>query len=559
MPGELHGQQWPERTCHGCRAAAHSIQSPSMSESTGTGADADWIAVTLYGEDGKPLSAVDVQLTPGGQSQPTDSSGFVKFTGLPALPSGTSFYQIQVTGYAPLPILTRQSGGEPFDKPDDPLGAGSEPTTLQEGFNLLHQPTHLLSPRNTWTDAMANPPAPLAAGETPPPLLDLPIVAMLGPDTNPAGGDREFKEIFCGDQTDDPVGRYFKMSYVTQPALPIRGGQPGVIRVDQEKVIRQLRDEVQLTRTMGVPREFWIVTVPSSSEQRGHHTAWDRFPDEVDGAGHQVIHWVEPEYQARLRHAYLLLACGIARYVFISGGSIDPTKPWWNDALAGFQHMIDTYADHWSSLPGSITAGIDGHAHELKQRLIVDPWAIHSETNIRNGSRLSAALDLERTLISTTYGGKAAQGQWFTMGGFSAWCEDFCCCCNPSKQSFHTKCERKYGGRLGQFRELPRNISAGGAKIPGGCCGNEKGIFGTASFDFPKDKNPLYSLIPFQPRGPGASCSTYTTGIIIQWGIPQDLLLANKYSGWPPPAAGSSSSDSSDPTLVAWDHVDNRD
>ena len=153
-------------------------------------------------------------------------------------------------------------------------------------------------------------------------------------------------------------------------------------------------------------QEYSIALVPGSSERMGHHKAWTR--STVDR------HWVEPEFRARLRHAFLLLYEGIVHTVVISGASIDADKPEYNEAIYGFREMVDEYGQLWR---GSPHAGRD----RLEQRLIVDPWAVHSQTNIRNGDRVTLYAGLERNLVVSTAGRSQpgnrlgyTQGWWFS-------------------------------------------------------------------------------------------------------------------------------------------------
>src|SRR5258708_36961442 len=69
-------------------------------------------------------------------------------------------------------------------------------------------------------------------------------------------------------------------------------------------------------------KEYWIEMVPGSAEAKGHHGAWD-------GPG------VEGVYQARLDHARRILQAGRVRFIFVSGGSIDPKRPDYNEGYRG--------------------------------------------------------------------------------------------------------------------------------------------------------------------------------------------------------------------------------
>jgi hypothetical protein len=330
----------------------------------------------------------------------------------------------------------------------------------------------------------------------------------------------EFQEIFLGDHIDPATSkRYFHAEYPKSPQT--------TIDVHQEDVIRQLIAEVKYTVRSGAPREFWIANVPSSDEACGHHSAFDqRSPTNPnDPKGPSSKPWVEPEYRARLRHAYMLLATGIVRYVFISGGQVDPrpaSKDWWNSAMFGWKEMVDTYSEHWRSRPLSVRDGLAGPHDRLESRLIVDPWALHSETNVRNCARLCALLGLDRTLITTT-GGCCGQGALFAdtcgpnfMDVFLA-CD---CCKTVLHQSFGGSCKRKYGAHLGDFKILDGACPTG--------VHDKDGIFGTGLREF----RGVRALQPIPD---------YQTVVILQSKIPQALLLSGSETlpGWPPSDHGS--------------------
>ena len=198
--------------------------------------------------------------------------------------------------------------------------------------------------------------------------------------------------------------------------------------------------------------DFQLAVVPGTSELLGHHTAWAK---RLDG------HWVEPEFRARLRGAFVLLASGAVKGIVISGGSVDagsPGSPGYNEALCGYKDLMTTYAARFRS-----TAASKGAA--LEMRVMVEPWAIHSEDNVRNGDRLSLLLGLDRNLVVTT-AGKHKQGWWFThhkatanLGAIAIrW------------GAFDPHCKKDLGYPLGAF---------------GGIGGGGGGAFGTGEQAFP--------------------------------------------------------------------------
>ncbi|MSP60474.1 MAG: hypothetical protein EXR72_09050 [Myxococcales bacterium] len=180
-------------------------------------------------------------------------------------------------------------------------------------------------------------------------------------------------------------------------------------RVDNRAAIERLLDELT-----GEPeREFWLAVVPGCSEANGHHKAWISDPDDEEPK------LVEPQFECRLDRAFRLLACGAVRALVVSGGSIDAAAPDYNEGTRGRAQILIDHEEAWRRSPFC-----DGES--LAERLIVDPWAIHSTSNVRNGDRLSVLLGLDRNLVVTT-SGTFRQGWWFTsttIGSFS----DVCYC-----------------------------------------------------------------------------------------------------------------------------------
>ena len=214
--------------------------------------------------------------------------------------------------------------------------------------------------------------------------------------------------------------------------------------------------------------EFWVALVPGSSEANGHHRAWvPKSPDDT---------LVEPEYCARLRHAYRLLDAGIVSYVMVSGGSIDDAAPDYNEGLRGRQQLLDECAGAFASSPSS-----GGDA--LASRVIVDPFAIHSVSNVRNADRVAAFLGLDRLLVVTT-SGFAKQGWWLTN--------------DPLIGSFNSACNSQLGYRLGTFTQLD----------PGPDGGN---IFGTGARD-------------------GAPPQPFATEVILHWNVNPQVMTDGNWS-----------------------------
>jgi hypothetical protein len=170
--------------------------------------------------------------------------------------------------------------------------------------------------------------------------------------------------------------------------------------------------------------EYALALVPGSSEAACHHCSWTRKDDP---------HWVEPNYRSRLRHAFLLLYEGVVHTLVISGGSIDPQHPEYNEAVFGFRELISEYGGRWPK-------NADGSHDKLEDRIIVDPWAIHSEVNVRNADRLTRLLGLERNLIVTEVGSIKRQGWYFVH--------------HTAPLAFDHRASGQFGFSLGEFGEL---------------------------------------------------------------------------------------------------------
>jgi hypothetical protein len=161
-------------------------------------------------------------------------------------------------------------------------------------------------------------------------------------------------------------------------------------------------------RSSPMQPEYALAVVPGSSEGMGHHVAWQQ-----GGGGDS--HWVEPNFRSRLRHAFLLLLDGAVGAILISGGSIDAAHPDYNEAVYGYRELISEYGALYKSRTGG----------KLEDHVVVDPFAIHSEVNVRNGDRLTRLLGLDRNIVVTETGSMKRQGWWFTnaIGGFGLHCE----------------------------------------------------------------------------------------------------------------------------------------
>lgn len=290
------------------------------------------------------------------------------------------------------------------------------------------------------------------------------------------------------------------------------GSERMEISADHSTVVDKLLGELEVAFTS---QEFWIVNVPSCSEQIAPHRAWNRAPEPDPGGSR---HWVEPEYRAKLRAAYLLLASGIARYIFISGGEIDteaayhqPSGPIYPyiDALFGKQELLELYRSHWNSVPRAFRRDLRtpdtgvGALDPLEMRILVDPYALHTETNVRNCDRFCAHVGLDRNLIATSFG-----RPWSNVEGGEPPLRD-----DDAGRELGATGERRhdlaepqwnygqgdyYSGTLpglvfhsryldtvnyepGSFVRLPTNVT----RFNGDCDAGE-GVFGTGNIDFPE-------------------------------------------------------------------------
>lgn len=136
-------------------------------------------------------------------------------------------------------------------------------------------------------------------------------------------------------------------------------------------------------RNTVAPRDLWLAVVPGASEQWGHHRAP---PARSDADGTRV----SDQFLSRIDHAMSLLTRDVVRYVLISGGSVDARRPEYNEALRGRAALLARHAARWTG-PGA-----------LQDRVLVDPVACHSTTNLRNAARLAVQLGLDRVVIATS-------------------------------------------------------------------------------------------------------------------------------------------------------------
>jgi len=136
-------------------------------------------------------------------------------------------------------------------------------------------------------------------------------------------------------------------------------------------------------RSTLAPRDLWLAVVPGASEQWGHHRAP---PMRLDADGTRI----SEEFIARIDHAMSLLTRDVVRFVLLSGGSVDARRPEYNEALRGRAALLARHAARWQG------------SGALEDRVLVDPVACHSTTNLRNAARLAVHLGLDRFVIATS-------------------------------------------------------------------------------------------------------------------------------------------------------------
>jgi DUF218 domain len=172
----------------------------------------------------------------------------------------------------------------------------------------------------------------------------------------------------------------------------------------------------------------WLVLVPGTSEQWGHHKAP---PRDVEARGV----FVSDEFAARLERGFNLLQTGVGRYLLISGGAVDENRPDYVEAERGRDYILATFLERWT------------HDEPLSDRILLDPYAKRSTTNVRNADKLADELGLHRILIVTTMPERATlkpsdmvtQGYYFLAHSIS---------------TFDSRSKSELGYTLGEFHQV---------------------------------------------------------------------------------------------------------
>jgi hypothetical protein len=164
--------------------------------------------------------------------------------------------------------------------------------------------------------------------------------------------------------------------------------------------------------------------VPGTSEQWGHHKAP---PPDVEAGGARL----SDEFRKRLDDASALLQAGAVRFILVSGGAVDPDRPHYVESERGREYLLETYASSWPE-------------GDLSDRILVDPLALHSTTNVRNADKLSVDLGLNRNLVVTTMptGSTLSAADYATQGFYFLF---------HKVSSFDARCQADLGYVLGEF------------------------------------------------------------------------------------------------------------
>lgn len=128
---------------------------------------------------------------------------------------------------------------------------------------------------------------------------------------------------------------------------------------------------------------------------------------------------------------------GKAPYVLVTGGSVHPPGTPFNEALLMREHLMDT--------------GVS------PSRILVDPFARHTPTNLRNAGRLMLDLGLSRGLIVTGFE-RAVFSQAFYLA-------------NGDLSTFNLRCQHTLGYQVGGLEPVDDNHilfqPSGACRTPG--------------------------------------------------------------------------------------------
>jgi hypothetical protein len=125
--------------------------------------------------------------------------------------------------------------------------------------------------------------------------------------------------------------------------------------------------------------------------------------------------------RARCAQAAEDLRAGLAPFVLVSGADVYPEGTPYHEAVEMKRALL--------------AMGVDD------DRVVVEARARHSTTNLRNAGRFMRAHGLTRGLVTTLGGG---------VGGSEVFDQDFYFS-HPTLSTFHLRCERELGYRLGEL------------------------------------------------------------------------------------------------------------
>lgn len=131
-----------------------------------------------------------------------------------------------------------------------------------------------------------------------------------------------------------------------------------------------------------------------------------------------------PAALARIEFAHREFLAGRAPLVLVSGGAVHPPGTPWNEGLMMAEELM---------------------ARKVPpDRILIDPYARHSTTNLRNAGRLMLDVQLERGLIITGHESRVYTfSQAFYFG-------------HPVLSTFHARCRRELGYEVGTLAAVDR-------------------------------------------------------------------------------------------------------
>jgi hypothetical protein len=131
-----------------------------------------------------------------------------------------------------------------------------------------------------------------------------------------------------------------------------------------------------------------------------------------------------PEALARVEFAHQEFLAGRAPLLLVSGGAVHPPGTPWNEGLMMAEELM---------------------ARKVPpDRILIDPYARHSTTNLRNAGRMMLDLEFERGLIVTGHESRVYTfSQAFYFG-------------HPVLSTFHARCRRELGYEVGSLAAVDR-------------------------------------------------------------------------------------------------------